>query len=97
MGMHKNGEDFEGLLQEGKFDELEIPPDFSGTFYDLFQYLLSSYGTITIGLYRFDSTLIVRIWIKCSFLGELLSYLVMWHFSHHRVPLFSRKTMHLSS
>jgi hypothetical protein len=39
-------------LQSGCFDELEIPMEFQGTFGELFQYLLTCYGSIAIGLFR---------------------------------------------
>jgi hypothetical protein len=39
-------------IVSGSFDELEIPPEFRGTFGELFQYLLTCYGSIAIGLFR---------------------------------------------
>ena len=39
-------------VQSGSFDILEIPQEFRGTFGELFQYLLTCYGTIAIGLFR---------------------------------------------
>jgi hypothetical protein len=44
-------------LQSGSFDELEIPIEFQGTFGELFQYLLTCYGSIAFGLFRWVMTL----------------------------------------
>jgi hypothetical protein len=55
MGMKKDKfaeEDEDIPLEQGTFDELDIPDQFSGTFRELFQYLLTAYGTITLGIYR---------------------------------------------
>ena len=57
MGMQKKAnayrlEDMKGILKQGKFDKLKVPTGFVGTFEDLFELLLSSYGTIAIGLHR---------------------------------------------
>lgn len=45
-------EDLNDLLKQGRFDKLKVPVGFVGTFQDLFEMLLSSYGTIAIGLHR---------------------------------------------
>jgi hypothetical protein len=46
-------EDINDLLKQGRFDKLKVPTGFVGTFQDLFEMLLSSYGTIAIALHRF--------------------------------------------
>ncbi|CAE7533308.1 unnamed protein product, partial [Symbiodinium microadriaticum] len=58
MGMEKkantsNLENMSGILQQGKFDKLKVPTGFVGTFENLFELLLSSYGSIAIGLHRY--------------------------------------------
>lgn len=56
MGMQKKKDDTlqsdMEALKQGKFDKLRVPEGFVGTFQDLFELLLSSYGTIAIGLHR---------------------------------------------
>ena len=42
-----------GPQMQGKLDKLEIPIGFQGTFQDLFELLLHSYGTIAIAIHRY--------------------------------------------
>ena len=63
MGMEKKSsamkvEDMGSVLKQGKFDKLKVPAGFFGTFEDLFETLLSSYGTIAIGLHRWGGVLL---------------------------------------
>lgn len=58
MGMEKRNyystkEQQENMLKQGTFDKLEVPANFKGTFKDLFEVLLVTFGAIAVGLNRF--------------------------------------------
>ena len=40
------------MLGQGSFDKLEIPESFQGTFRELFEVLLITFGAVAIGLNR---------------------------------------------
>jgi hypothetical protein len=70
MGMEKSNfyttnEERDSMLGQGTFDKLEIPEAFSGTFRQLFEVLLVTFGAVAIGLYRYASLL-------CFFLSFLV-------------------------
>lgn len=71
------------IINSGSFDELEIPPEFHGTFGELFQYLLTCYGSIAVGLFRYSLFLLIS--------RDTLDFLkvnpAMLQFCLHRVPL----------
>lgn len=58
MGMQKSKpyltqKERESMLGQGSFDKLEIPQAFQGTYQDLFETLLVTFGAVAIGLNRF--------------------------------------------
>jgi len=49
---YTTSEEKRNMLQQGSFDKLKIPKSFQGTFRELFEVLLITFGAIAIGLNR---------------------------------------------
>jgi hypothetical protein len=79
MGMEKSNfystnEERENMLGQGSFDKLEVPASFQGTYRELFEVLLISFGAIAIGLNRYVKLTCVR----CVCFAHQLVYVDDW-------------------
>lgn len=51
---YSSSEERENMLGQGSFDKLDIPESFQGTYRELFEVLLVTFGAVAIGLHRFN-------------------------------------------
>jgi hypothetical protein len=51
---YSSSEERENMLGQGSFDKLDIPESFQGTYRELFEVLLVTFGAVAIGLNRFN-------------------------------------------